>query len=241
MATGNDETMNCEEYRLAIAADPSQPGGDEHVASCGECRAYRDEMLQLDRRIARALTIDVPPLVMPELDAGNVVSLPRGRRYTSAAWLAMAASVVLATFVGIRLFGGAVTYASLEDEIVAHLDHEPYALRVTDRPVSDRQLASVVPANVATMKPQIGLVTYAMSCVIHGHTVPHLVIQGEHGPVTILLMPEETVDAAKHIDGKSITGVILPVGKGSIAIIGESSENLEPIEENVLNSVAWST
>jgi len=198
-------------------------------------------MLRLDRRIALALAIDVPAPAIPDLDAGNVVSLPRGHRTTPAAWLAMAASVVLAVFVGIRLFGGAATYASLEDEIVAHLDHEPYALRVTDRPVSERQLASVVPANVVQMKPQIGLVTYAMSCVIHGHTVPHLVIQGEHGPVTILLMPEEMVDAVKRIDGKSITGVILPVGKGSIAIIGESDEDLEPIEENVLNSVTWST
>ena len=32
-------TMNCEEYRLAIAADPSSEDGDAHVAACPGCRA----------------------------------------------------------------------------------------------------------------------------------------------------------------------------------------------------------
>jgi anti-sigma factor RsiW len=236
--------MNCEEYRLAIAADPSREDGNAHAAACPHCRAHRDELRALDRRIGRALQISVPELRMPDLpdvDTSSVVALPARRRFTSPAWLAVAATLVLAAFVGIRMIGDNVTYASLADEIVAHLDHEPYALRVTDEPVSERRLAKVVPAEVASMNHDAGLITYAQTCVINGKKVPHLVIQGEHGPVTILLLPDEAVDDAVELEGESINGVLLPVGGGSVAIIGEKDEKLESIRQNVMNSVTWST
>jgi hypothetical protein len=178
---------------------------------------------------------------LPDVDTTDVVSLPVRRRFTAPVRLAVAATVVLAAFVGLRMIGGNVTYPSLADEIVAHLDHEPYALRVTDKPVSDRRLAKVVPANVATMTHETGLITYAQTCVINGRKIPHLVLQGEHGPVTILLLPDEAIDDAVTLEGESINGVLLPVGGGSVAIIGERDEELETIQNNVVNSVTWST
>ena len=91
------------------------------------------------------------------------------------------------------------------------------------------------------MNHDAGLITYAQTCVINGKKVPHLVIQGKNGPVTVLLMPDETVETAVEIEGESINGVILPVGNGSIAIIGEEEESLDLIQESVMHSVTWST
>ena len=77
------QIMNCEDYREAIAADPSESfeGGAAHVAACDSCNAYRAEMRTLDDVIARALAIDVPELKIPDLpaigeDDENVVNLP---------------------------------------------------------------------------------------------------------------------------------------------------------------------
>jgi hypothetical protein len=236
--------MNCEEYRQTIAADPSYEGGEAHLSACAGCKAYRDEMRSLDQKIGRALEISVPELRMPELpdiDSSDVVSLPVRRRVATPMRLAVAATVVLAAFIGFRMIGGNVTYPSLADEIVAHLDHEPYALRVTDEAISDRRLAKVVPGDVANMNHDAGLITYAQTCVINGRKIPHLVIQGAHGPVTILLLPDEAIDDAVQLEGESINGVLLPVGGGSVAIIGERDEQLDAIQENVVNSVTWST
>lgn len=236
--------MNCEDYKQAIATDPSYDGGEVHVAECAACQAYRDDMQALERKIAKALALEVPELRMPELadiDTKNVVTLPARRRFTTPTWLAVAATVVVAAFVGIRMYGNDVTYPSLSAEILAHLDHEPYALRVTDVPVSDKKLTSVVPASIANMSHDVGLITYAQTCVINGKDVPHLVIQGKRGPVTILLMPDEMVDGAVELHGESINGVILPVGSGSIAIIGEGDEDLQDIQKSVVNSVVWDT
>jgi hypothetical protein len=236
--------MNCEEYRQAIAADPSFDGGAGHLSECAGCQQYRAEMLSLDRRIGRALEIDVPKLVMPELDdieADNVFALGRRRRLTVPTWLAMAATVAVAAIIGVRMVGLGVQYDSLADEVLAHLDHEPAALRVTDVAISDERLRRVVPAGVADMDHSAGLITYAQTCVINGHEVPHLVVQGAAGPITILLMPEEMVPEAVELQGENVNGVILPVGNGSIAIIGEPDEFIENMQERVIQSVTWTT
>jgi hypothetical protein len=91
------------------------------------------------------------------------------------------------------------------------------------------------------MNRDVGLITYAQSCSINGKDVPHLVIQGAHGPITILLMPHESVAEATTLDGVNVKGIILPVGDGSIAIIGDREEQLDQVKESVLDSVTWST
>ena len=235
--------MNCEDYRETIAADPSFDGGAGHLSECAACQTYRDEMIALDQTISRALALDVPPLAvpdLPEIETDNVVTL-KSRRFAAPTWLALAATVVIAAFVGLRMTGTGVENQALADEILAHLDMEQGALRVTDVAVSNERLGRVVSSDVAEMDHSAGVISYAQSCKINGREVPHLVIQGERGPVTILLMPEEKVSAAQSVSGDNINGVILPVGSGSIAIIGERDEDLEKIQKSVLKSVTWST
>ena len=239
--TNRDAMNTCEEYQEAIAAEPSFDGGAGHLSGCASCQAFREEMLALDAQIGRALAINVPELDMPELgdiDTANVTALPQ-HRFGPPIWYAVAASFTLAAFIGFQMLGGGVSNSALAEQILAHVDHEPYSFRETVNAVSDQRLARVIPANVAVMDHSAGLITYAQSCTINGHKVPHLVLQGERGPITILLMPEEKISAAQSIIGESVSGIILPVGDGSIAIIGEEGESLEMIEERITNSVTW--
>lgn len=231
---------DCKTIREAIAADPWQDARDGSLSTCDACDAFRAEMQAFDRQIEAALAVPVPTVQLPDLGtaADNVVGLNRPR-LRMPAWLAIAATVVVAAVLGVRMFSASIEYPTLADEIIAHIEHEPYALRVSDKPVSATRLARVVPADVAILDHGAGLITYAQSCIINGNRVPHLVLQGQRGPVTILLMPEERVDEPESIDGSTINGVILPVGNGSIAIIGVKEEDLERIENNVRNSVTW--
>jgi len=246
--TTSKKNMNCEDYKEALAADPSasSEGGAEHVATCEFCAAFQVEMQSLDVKIAKALAIDVPDLKLPELseiEDDNVVNLPfRGKRaYSTPAWIGIAATVVLAAFIGVRMIDlDPGSGLPLSDEVLAHFDHTPRALEVTNVAVSEERLSRVVNSSIGTMDRNVGLVTYAQSCVINGKTIPHLVIQGEKGPITLLLMPEEMIDGAMTLDGEGVIGVIIPMGNGSIAIIGERDEPLAEIEQRIINSVEWS-
>ena len=158
----------------------------------------------LDLKIAKALQIDVPELRMPalpEIETDKVTALPARKRSLKPLWFAVAATVVLATSISVRMSGVFDSYATLGDEVLALLDHEPGALRVTDVPVSDERLLRAVPASLAAFSRGDALITYAAPCIINGKKAPHLVIQGQHGPVTIILLPDEKVAAATPLDG----------------------------------------
>lgn len=233
--------MDCENYKLIQTADPASVEGAEHLASCADCRQYDDELQVLNGKIAQALDIAVPELKLPELPelvAENVAVLHPRRAVTKPVWFALAASIMVAVFIGVSLSGVDDADLSIVDQLLAHIDHEPYALRSV-RPVSAKRLAKVVPASIATMDNEAGLITYAQSCVINGRDVPHLVIQGENGPVTILLMPKEAISEKTAVDGESVHGFIFPFGDGSFAIIGEKGEPIDQMKRRVMESVTW--
>ena len=247
--------MNCEEYRDAIAADPSESfeGGRAHAAACEKCSEYRRDMLSLDERIARALAIDVPALQMPELppyeaSESGVVDIDgaRSRRASPLMslplWAGLAAGLALVAIFVTGIPGGGDGGQALALQVIAHMDHEQESRQVTSVPVSTQTLGDVVDPKVSAMDPDIGLISYAMSCVINGNTVPHLVIQGRAGPVTLILLPDETIDASIPLSGENVHGVILPVGDGSIAIIGQREDQQDEIEEigrKLARSVKW--
>lgn len=249
--------MDCEEYREGIGADPSESfsGGAAHAAGCADCSRYRDELRALDRRIAAALAIDVPPLDMPSMPplAGdsasggsrdNVVDLHAGRPAGKAApvWFGIAASVAVAAFLGYSFLSSGPARATLAEQVIAHMDYEQASRRVTSVAVPHQELYEVINPKVSELDVGIGLVSYAQSCVINGNTVPHLVIQGESGPVTLILMPEEPIDRAISLSGEHVHGVIVPVGSGSVAIIGERAAQLDEIgeiRERIVESVEW--
>lgn len=243
-------TMNCDEYRERISADPSETfdGGTEHVASCDACRGYRDGLRRFDERIARALAIDVPPVSIPDLSRDETVVDLEGRRERrnllarGPAWIAIAASVALAFFLTFRDPGTSVSDADLAAEVVAHMDHEQASRRVTSDTVPPRVLQAVLEPEVRSFDLSGAPVTYARNCIINGNSVPHLVAQGESGPITLILLPDESIKTAIPLEGESVHGVLLPVGDGSIAVIGEREQQMPEIGtigRQLAGSVEW--
>jgi hypothetical protein len=241
--------MNCDEYKEAIAADPAFVDDAGHDAACASCAGFKAEVVALDERISSALAIDVPALQMPDLPImgaaeDKVVSLAGRRKqmFAMPTWIAIAAGFALAAIVGVQfLANDGITDQELAAEILAHVDHEPWAMEATDVSVTNERITDVMAANSGTMDGNIGLVSYAQSCIINGRQIPHLVIQTSDGPVTLLLLPEEMVSMPVKLDGRGISGVILPVGDGSIALVGERSFDVDELKERVVNSVEWST
>jgi len=219
--------MNCNAYRRAMLADPhdSDPSLREHQGSCPDCNAYTEELLRFEARLGRALKVSP--------------SLPVYRR----TWLAMAASVLMATAVAGVLWLS-VPHTSLAADVVTHMQGEPQAWRRTDVPVQGSSLQDVVRDSHMRLTEGAGMVSYASSCLFRGHRVPHLVIQTESGPVTVMVLVHENVPAPVRFDEQGYRGVIVPVaGHGSLAVLtrGPSTglETIEHIAARVQASIAW--
>ena len=70
------------------------------------------------------------------------------------------------------------------------------------------------------------MVSYAQSCRFRGEKVPHLVVQTDAGPVTVMVLRNEKVTAPVKFAEQGYVGTILPAGPGSVAVIGPTGADL---------------
>jgi hypothetical protein len=232
--------MDHARYRSAVLADPHDPDPDlrAHRESCAECRAFTEQVLRFESRLERALLVDIPPKAVVLPFARKAATAAQGRR-----WMAMAASVLL----GLVIAGGVwVTFPqrSLAADVVAHMAEEPDAWQRTDVPVPSLKLNAVLQESKLRLKPDAGIVSYASSCDFRGHKVPHLVLQTQSGPVTVMVLVHEPVRNPKQFDEQGYRGTIVPVpGHGSIAVlmrdVRPGSGDVEAIAAKVDAAIVW--
>jgi Protein of unknown function (DUF3379) len=227
--------VDCLEFRRLAGADPQHPDAAvlEHAAGCPRCAGYLRQTLELDRHILAALSVPVPLVAgRAKSAAASVSGLDRRR------WYALAASIVAGVLVGSLLWVGGPRN-SLAQDVLAHMDHEPEAFVVTTTPADDAVLGRVLERGGIRLRPEVGTVSYANSCRFRGRTVPHLVVQTDGGPVTVMVLRNEPLDAPVRFAEDRFTGTIVPAGPGSIAVIGGSGADLEQITERVIAAVDW--
>ena len=228
--------MDCAQYRRAVLADPHAESSElaEHLAHCPECPAYRERLLRFEARLTRALRIDAQA---PQAPAQ--LSRLRGQRN---GWLAMAASLVVALLVGTLWLG--VPHTSLAADVVAHMAGEPEAWARTDVAVPAADLAPVLAEAQLRLRPDAVMVSYAQSCLFRGHHVPHLVVQTDMGPVTVMVLVHENVASARMFDEGGYRGTIVPVpGHGSLAVLIKGREGdlaqVKSVAARVKDAIVW--
>jgi hypothetical protein len=233
-------TMDCLEFRRVAGAEPAHlsPEAERHAASCPRCAEHLRRLRALDERLLRALRIPVgleaeaSPLAVPAVPPERLSQAARPR------WLALAASIVAGVLVGTLLWVGGPR-DSLAQELVAHLAHEPEALTMTDLPADPAGLDAVLARAGLRLRPGIGTVSYANSCEFRGELVPHLVVQTDGGPVTVMVLRNERPSRPVRFEEQGYAGRIVPAGSGSIAVLGETGADLDPVTARVLEAVEW--
>ncbi|MGD8976846.1 MAG: DUF3379 family protein [Gammaproteobacteria bacterium] len=182
--------------------------------------------------LERALRIDVPDKAVP------------GSRRKLRLWLpvAIAASVVLAVGVMIhglydaRYFGG----DDLGADVVAHMHHEPESLRRTEASVDPGEFDRVLRQAGARLSVAPPSVSYVKLCPFRGRMVAHFVVQASHGPVTVLLLPDEQIPSRVALDEDGFVGTLLPLDEGgSIAVVGEADEDIKQVKDQVASALRW--
>jgi len=235
--------MDCAHYRRSRMADPRdpEPGLREHRESCHDCNLFTERLLRFESRLERALRVDGSERVVP-LRANAPRAVLRTSIYRRGT-LAMAASVLLALVVAGALWLAAPG-PSLAADVVTHMAGEPDAWRRTDVAVPAPALRDVLRDSHLRLAGDTGIVSYASSCRFRGHQVPHLVMQTDSGPVTVMVLVHEPVSKPVQFDEQGYRGVIVPVaGHGSLAVLtrGSSADlrTVADIAQRVLDSVVW--
>ena len=229
--------MECLEFRRAAGADPKHLVMEAvaHRDSCPRCAEFLRQILALDEKILAALSIPVPDRL--SADRGpRIVRFPRIERRR---WMALAASIIGGVMIGTLLWVSEPR-TSLAQDVVAHMAHEPGAMVATPVAADPAKLAAVLEHEGIRLRPDAGPVSYAQSCPFRGQTVPHLVVQTDAGPVTVMVLRHEKVEAPMSFDEGGYSGTIVPAGPGSIAVIGhEPRDVLNQVAARVVSAVEW--
>jgi Protein of unknown function (DUF3379) len=229
--------MDHTQYRTAVLSDPHDPNPElrAHRDQCADCAVYTEKLLRFEARLSRAMQIDVP-------STAQAASLDgRPRRAAAARWLALAASVIVgAAVIGLTWV---VPSRSLAAAVVAHMAGEPDAWQ-TEAAVPVPDLNAVLEDSKLKLMPNAGTVSYASSCPFRGHVVPHLVVQSDSGPVTVMVLVHESKAKWKQFDEQGYRGVIVPVkGHGALAVLMKDPKadaaTVNRIAANVQQSILW--
>ena len=220
--------MNCLEFRYRLSTNPRDRSADllAHREACPACAAFAADTARCEVDLAEAARLPVPTTLAARLVLNQTIHHTRRRRMLASAALALAALGVAA--------GAWWTWhpVTLEEAVVAHVLEERELLAATG-PASPAEVAGVLRAAGLAPRAEIGEVRYAGVCRIGRHTSGHLVLPGRRGPVTVLLLPQEPVAAARRLERDGFQGMIVPTGRGSMAILGEPGEELAPVERRL--------
>ena len=124
--------------------------------------------------------------------------------------------------------------SALAGDIMEHVMHEPESWSREHR---------VAPPELTAMLRDVGVdfdtrlpVTYAAPCIIRGRPVPHLVVQTDQGPVTVMLLVHEKVETRQEFSEGPYRGVLLPARQGGVAVIARGAVP-EPVAEQLLSGL----
>lgn len=228
--------MKCEQARAAIGAEPrgSSAALEEHLAGCADCSGYQREMRALETQLERALALPVgnaaaPLKVTPLPQRVPAAVEPAAAPPASTRWRgwALAASVLLTVLLGVFVAGGRDGEA-LATEVVEHMAGEVDSWDES-REVPQSALDLVLRrSRVRLDRGALGDVVYAHSCWFRGNWVPHLVLRTASGPVTVMVLPAESVDGVQRFDEGGYAGVIAPAAVGAVAVLSRGDA---PVDE----------
>jgi hypothetical protein len=208
-----------------------------HQRECAGCETFVQKLEAFERTLAEAIRIDVPEELASQVLLAHSLRLKADRRVRRRRLRVSVAAGLVLGVVGSWL---ALRPEPLDREVLSHIEKEASHL-AERRELSPEQVNEVLATLDITVAGDLGTVHYAGTCWIHMRLGAHLVLSGEKGPVTVLLLPDQRVAGRIPIRDRSLRGIIVPVEWGSIAIVGEPGEALDVIERRLRHAVRIAT
>jgi len=224
--------MNCRDFEAIVGAEPHSTHPDvlAHIEQCPACKRYREEMLAMDGLIYRALEVDTQAPPAAKLTKRE----PTPRFWRMAASVLVSAITIAAA--SIWLLTPRETFAA---DVIKHINHESASLVKTSETANSAEVASVLAASGVHIKPNATHVSYVQLCPFRGHRTPHLVVQTDQGPVTVLVMADEPQGSHKRISASGYEGVVVPAPRGVLVVVGQNG-NIDEIAHTVLDALEYS-
>lgn len=220
--------MNCLEFRHQCRIDPHSTAADfvQHKQTCARCAAVAAAALDFEYRLEAAFRLPVPPQSAERLHLARALQESRRRRlYASAASVLL---VIGGAWMGATQLWPQPVERLVVNHVEAELDHLS-----ENRQLSNADLNRILAGIGVEVRGELGPINYAGLCKMRRKLGAHLVLAGTRGPVTVLLMPGESVTSRRVLRDGQFHGSVLPLVGGSVAILGVGGEDIKVWERRI--------
>lgn len=223
--------MQCLEVRRQLTIDPAsrEPALLAHLQQCPSCASFAQEQQAFDARLAEAVDTPVPEGLAARIVLNQSTRLRRRQRYRFG--VGLAASVLLVAGVTGMLLLARIS-VPLEQTVLQHVHNEMDHL-AERKDIRLPQLKQLLAEHGVSLDDGLGPVRYAGACQIRKSEGVHLVVEAGGKPVTVLLMPNESVEGRRTFGDERFSGVAVPLDNGSMAIIGEDPNAVKKVEQRL--------
>ncbi|MBT1446314.1 DUF3379 family protein [Shewanella sp. JM162201] len=225
------------EFRRRAYGDPHSQE-PEFLSAMQESPAREQfvaELKSLDRRVEKALKVDVPEGLADKLILRQQLTAHHSQRRRTRYLIAMAASVafVVGVSFGVLRFGP----VDLGEHALAHVYHEPKAL-LSDSTVEladlNASLASLRGLEHARFEGEPGQVVFKAYCDFRGVRSLHLVLENAGGKVTLFIVPiEERMQLETQFADAKYQGLGFKTKEAFMLLVGEQGSALKEAAKEV--------
>jgi hypothetical protein len=156
---------------------------------------------------------------------------------------ALPVAACLALFLGLANYFQPTSAADLQKEILAHVYGEGQFLESSEH-VSltdvNTRMGEVIGAHLALSPTTEAIdIHWSKDCLVDNEAAMHLIISGETGPVSLMIVPTQVVQAETPINDDRFTGFITPVDGGTLVVLGNRQEPVRKYLNLIDKNLNW--
>jgi hypothetical protein len=231
-------SMNFSEFKHRLGADPASQDPEFLHARTSSPEFAREAAAadRFEQKLMRATGLPVPVNLLEELK-----TISQGAPAGARPWwrYALAASLLLAVATaGVvwRIDGSRM--ASLESDLAYHYQLDGAKLLLMAEGQSASNVEEVLNHFQAQMSPELSrMVGYIKICRTPDGETAHMVLHTEHGPVTLIFMPDRGVTGGGLVVFDGMQAQLVSLANGSAAIIATSDQDISGVYALVVNSI----
>jgi len=220
--------MNCLEFRrqLLIDPQPEDPQFRQHASACARCAEAQQHAVGFESSLRAAMAVPVPPQLAESILLKQTTEQQRGqqRLRRGGALLALAAGVVLAFGIGLRLQA-----QPLPELAVAHLQHEAFVLTQT-HPIAEEQVRKAF----ANLGVRVGAlpagISFVACCPVGRYSSVHVLMPESSGPVTVLYLTDDQHESRKDFVRDGWLGRSVPLAHGTLVLLAHDAGQFDQVE-----------
>ena len=227
------------EFRRRAYAEPDSEDADflQKKNASEENTRLVDELKQFDEKLSEVLHVEPPEGLAERIKLNQTLGLHVQNKKKYRLLWSMAASVLIVCSV-VFSFMQFTSQPDLPGQLLTHVYDELHHLD-DDHGYSIDHTNLVLASHGVRLVSDIGHVKYVSECEIDDQSGVHMVLQGEHGAVTVMMMPDRHVGHVMPIVDSRFQGSIAPVARGSLAIIAEKGEPIDDLRRSLNSSLQW--